>query len=126
MNNNQLKGKSILIADDEDYVRQHLAKHLENLGLTIYQAGSGDEALILAENEPSLIILDVKMPNLDGIQTTRRLKENGKTRAIPVILLSAMVRNGEVSEGMAAGASGYLLKPITFARLLDSIKEYIG
>ena len=126
MNESEWNGKSIIIADDEEYVRHYLAKRLDDMGLTVYQAGTGYEVLELAGRFPNLILMDVKMPRLDGLETTRRLKGDERTRGIPVLLLSAMAQNEEVAEGMASGADGYVMKPITFDRLMDSVRKHIG
>jgi CheY-like chemotaxis protein len=125
MNQTDFKGKSILIADDEEYVRHHLAKKLKSMGLRVFEAGTGMEVLSLAVEHPDLIIMDVKMPVLDGLETARRLKKDNSTRGIPVVLLSAMAQQAEVDLGMATGADEYVMKPITFNRLMDSIRTFI-
>jgi CheY-like chemotaxis protein len=125
MNQTDFKGKSILIADDEEYVRHHLAKKLKSMGLRVIEAGTGMEVLSLAGEHPDLIIMDVKMPVLDGLETARRLKKDNSTRGIPVVLLSAMAQQAEVDLGMATGADEYVMKPITFNRLMDSIRTFI-
>jgi CheY-like chemotaxis protein len=125
MNQTEFNGKSILIADDEEYVRHHLAKKLKSMGLRVFEAGTGMEVLNLAGEHPDLIIMDVKMPVLDGLETARRLKSDHSTRGIPVVLLSAMAQQAEVDRGMATGADEYVMKPITFNRLMDSIRTFI-
>lgn len=125
MNQSEFNGKSILIADDEEYIRHHLAKKLKNMGLMVYEAGTGMEVLHLADNHPDLIIMDVKMPVLDGLETARRLKNDDSTRRIPLVLLSAMAQKEEVALGMATGADEYVMKPVTFNRLMNSIREFI-
>jgi len=125
MNQTEFNGKSILIADDEEYVRHHLAKKLKSMGLRVFEAGTGMEVLNLAGEHPDLIIMDVKMPILDGLETARRLKGDNSTRGIPVVLLSAMAQQTEVDRGMATGADEYVMKPITFNRLMDSIRTFI-
>jgi CheY-like chemotaxis protein len=125
MNQTEFNGKSILIADDEEYVRHHLAKKLKSMGLRVFEAGTGMEVLNLAAEHPDLIIMDVKMPVLDGLETARRLKSDHSTRGIPVVLLSAMAQQAEVDRGMATGADEYVMKPITFNRLMDSIRTFI-
>ena len=118
-------GKSILIADDEAYVRVHLAKRLTGLGLEVLQAGTGEEVLDLAKRVPDLIVMDVKMPILDGLETARRLKSDPGTSLIPVVLLSAKASRDEVAEGIAAGADDYVAKPVTFGQILTTIRRNI-
>ena len=125
MEQREFNGKSILIADDEEFVRHHLAKKLSSMGLQVLEAGTGREVLELAAQQPNLIIMDVKMPVLDGLETARMLKTENRTQTIPVVLLSAMAKREEVSRGMASGADEYVVKPVTFNRLMKSIREHI-
>lgn len=125
MKQSEFNGKSIIIADDEEYIRHHLAKKLKSMGLRVYEAGTGVEVLNLADNHPNLIIMDVKMPLLDGLETARRLKNDVSTRSIPLVLLSAMAQKEEIARGMASGADEYVMKPVTFSRLMESIREFI-
>ena len=96
------------------------------MGLRVLQAGTGTEVLGLTDEGMDLIIMDVRMPDLDGLETSRRLKGDEKTRKIPVVLLSAMAQQEEVTRGLAAGADEYIMKPITFERLLESIRKHLG
>ena len=121
MDKSHFTGKCILIADDEEYVRNHLAKRLTLLGLNVLQAGTGTEVLELSARSPDLIIMDVRMPVLDGLDTARQLKSNPETSGIPVVLLSAMAQQAEVARGLANGANEYVVKPGTFNRILESI-----
>ena len=119
-------GRTILIADDEDYIRHHISRRLSLLGLRVLQAGTGEEVLSLVNEKPDLIVMDIRMPVLDGLETLRRLKDDGGTRSIPVVLLSAMAQQGEIALGLSAGADEYVMKPITFDRLLESINRYLA
>jgi len=121
----EFQGRSILIADDEDYVRLHLSRRLTAMGLTVFQAGTGQEVLDLATRGPDLIIMDVKMPILDGLETARRLKSDLGTRAIPLVLLSAMAQRDEITRGLETGAEEYVAKPVTFERLMESVRKHI-
>ncbi|MCG8452533.1 MAG: response regulator [Spirochaetales bacterium] len=123
--NCQVNKKKLVIADDEEYIRRHLAKKLAAMGLDVYQAGTGQEVLALAADAPDLIVMDVKMPGMDGLETTRHLKENVHTQHIPVVLLSAMAQPDEVSRGLDAGAVEYVMKPVTFNRLLQTIRSHL-
>jgi len=125
MKQTSFDGKHILIADDEEYVRNHLAKRMDGMGLVVSQAGTGQEVLNLALDGPDLIIMDVKMPVLDGLETARRLKTDNQTRNIPVVLLSAMAQQEEVEKGLATGADEYVMKPVTFDRLMESVRRHL-
>jgi CheY-like chemotaxis protein len=119
-------GKSIIIADDEEYIRSHIAKKLEGMGLTVLQAGTGEEVLNLAEGHPDMIVMDVRMPILDGLETARRLKSSADHSGIPIVLLSALAPRDEIRTAPGAGADEYVMKPITFSRLMESIRRYLG
>src|SRR5512139_3484459 len=83
-------GHKILVVDDEEPIRDLLTGFLEGQGHTVVLASNGKGALLLAEKEsPHLIVLDVRMPGLDGIETCAALRANEKTRAIPIILATA-------------------------------------
>ena len=122
---NQLAGKIVLIADDEEYLRHHLARKMADFGLVVHQAGTGEEVIRLAELQPDLIIMDVKMPVLDGLETVKRLKSLERTASIPVLLLSAMAQEDKVAVALAVGAVEYVVKPITFDRLMDSVRTHL-
>ncbi len=126
MEDTGFKGKTILIADDEEYVRHHISKRLASLDLKVLQAGSGEEVLDLVKEHPHLIIMDVRMPVLDGLETLRRLKDDEETAGIPVVLLSALGQQDGIRMDLAAGADEYVMKPITFERLLESIRHHLG
>lgn len=120
-----LRGRTILIADDEEYVRHHLSRRLETLGLRVLQARTGEDVLNQVNDGLHLIVMDVRMPVMDGLETLRRLREKESTAAVPVVLLSAMARQGEIQMGKAADADEYIMKPITFDRLLESIRRHL-
>jgi len=115
----------VLVADDDKDILQLLRLRLELLGYAVVQAVNGVEALELArEQEPSLAILDVMMPGLDGLEVVRQLRA-GNSR-IPVILLTARIQESDVSAGIAAGADAYLGKPFDAADLRDKVHELLA
>lgn len=120
-----LEGKTILIADDEDFIRRHITRRLESYGMKPLEAGEGPAVLELVKQKPDIILLDVKMPGLDGLSVTRLLKKDPSTASIPVILLSARAQKEDISAGLAAGAVAYLTKPVTFSQILDKITEIL-
>ena len=126
MNDEGLEGKSVLIADDEEYIRKHIAKGLRSRGLNVLEAGTGDEVLELVARGPQVIIMDVQMPGLDGLTVARRLKEESPTAAIPLILLSARAQDSDIELGYAVGADYYLTKPVTFSQILGALKEALN
>jgi len=120
-----MKIKKILVADDEDLVRSYIEKKLAKLGYTVLVAKDGEEALKQAFlNIPDIILLDVKMPKINGIEACKRIKSDERTRHIPVIMLSAKAQSSEINEGIEAGADRYLCKPIGFPDILREVRAY--
>ena len=120
-----MKIKKILVADDEDLVRSYIEKKLAKLGYTVLTAKDGEEALEKAfSNIPDIILLDVKMPKLNGIEACKKIKSYESTRHIPVIMLSAKAQSSEINEGIEAGADKYLCKPIGFPDILKEVRAY--
>ncbi len=103
----------ILVVDDEPYVLLALHEVLAALPASIQEAQDGEEALRLARDEhPDLILLDVKMPDMDGFQVIEKLKQDPATAGIPVVFLSALGGSKEKLRGLELGAEDYLVKPI--------------
>jgi len=117
---------SILIADDDPDILLLLSVYFERAGYEVAQARNGSEALQLApEQLPSIAMLDVTMPGLDGFEVTRALRENAATRSMPVILLTARAQATDVAQGMAAGADEYVKKPFEAADLIDRVERLL-
>ncbi len=115
---------SILIVDDEPMTRNLLRLMLERAGFRILEAEDGLQALkVVAAQSPDLLILDVMMPNMDGITVCETLRAEAETAVLPVILLSARTSSEAVRLGLAAGADRYLSKPISREELIRNIHE---
>jgi signal transduction histidine kinase/CheY-like chemotaxis protein len=113
--------KTVLIVDDDEGVREILAFELKPHGLKILQASDGREGLKVARAEkPDAILLDVLMPNLDGWQTLRALKESPETRSIPVVILSVVDNR---AFGISLGAVEHLVKPVDRPALLLALSR---
>jgi len=101
----------ILIVDDEENIRFVLKYNLELDGHSVIEAKHGEEALGHARSEIDLILLDVMMPVMNGIETCKRLKADPDTRDIPIIMLTAKSQLVDIEEAFRAGADDYLTKP---------------
>jgi two-component system alkaline phosphatase synthesis response regulator PhoP len=114
--------QKILIADDERDIIDFLRYNLEKEGFDVLTARNGAEAVTLAKKNPNLILLDMMMPEMDGMEAMRVLKKNSATAKIPVIFLTA--RGSEVDEvvGLELGADDYIIKPISIPKLMARIK----
>src|SRR4051794_25172167 len=116
--------KTILIVDDEEYMRRLLQHHLVRAGYLTASAGNGVEAVAKAASEaPDLVILDLMMAEMDGLTALKRLKENGATRDIPVIVITANGHSVTRQESESAGAAGFFTKPFSPTLLLVEIKR---
>jgi len=106
-------GEKILVVDDEPHLRKLLHRYLSHAGYTIGLAGDGLEALELVRQQiPDLVITDVNMPNMNGLELTRRLRTSHKTARIPILMLSANKQESDVLEGYAQGVDDYVGKPV--------------
>ncbi|OIR18896.1 response regulator PleD [mine drainage metagenome] len=117
----------ILVVDDQPINVQLLKRKLEREGLAVVAAYNGVEALAsVAKDKPDLILLDVMMPDMDGIEVCQRLQSNEDTRSIPVIFITARTSKEGKLEGLGAGAVDYITKPIdldeTFARVQTQLR----
>lgn len=118
---------SVLVVDDEPMTRNLLRMILSYAGHKIYEADDGFDALDkIEQHAPDLVILDVMMPNMDGIDVCKAVRGNEATAALPVIMLSAHSHPDSVQASMAAGANRYLTKPISRKDLLAQIDEVMG
>ncbi len=116
----------ILVVDDVEDNREIVRARLESQGFTVATAEDGEAALAaVAANPPDLILLDVMMPNLDGIETVKRLKADAALPFIPVILLTAKSDSKDVVAGLDAGADEYLTKPFDHGALLARVKAML-
>lgn len=118
--------KKILIIDDDGGMRLALRRLLEGSGYEVIEAEGGIDGIYRAKQEtPDLILLDVAMPELDGIEVCKRIKEIENLRKIPIIMLSSMTDRELVVIAIKEGASDYLAKPVKKRELLDKINTYL-
>jgi len=116
----------LLIADDEQAVRALVHVTLEGDDYEILEAADGLEALEVARDEsPSLVLLDIMMPRLDGLEVCRQLKSDPDTRDIVVVMLTAQAqdRDRDRDQGLAAGADDYFIKPFSPLALLNMVER---
>ena len=106
--------EKLLIVEDEEATRETWAEFFQNTGYTVYQAGDGQEGLNVARQErPDLILLDLRLPRLDGYQVCQRLKGDPLTAGIPIIMITAFLTEpSDTVRGIEYGADDYLNKPV--------------
>ena len=114
----------ILVVDDNETNRDILVTRLEAHGYQTLQAADGEEALRgVAQHRPDLVLLDVMMPNLDGVEACRRLKSDRTVAFTPVILVTAKATTQDIVAGLDAGADEYLTKPVDQAALVARVRS---
>ena len=116
--------KSVLIADDERSIRLLVRATIESDAYTIAEASNGDQAWqLIKELRPDLVLLDVQMPGLSGLEVTRAVRGDPSLAGTSVILLTANVAQADVEAGLAAGAALYLTKPFSPLELLTVLEK---
>ncbi|NVO55249.1 phosphate regulon transcriptional regulator PhoB [Rhodobacteraceae bacterium B1Z28] len=117
---------TVLVVEDEPAQREVLAYNLEAEGFRVSKAASGDEAMLLVdEDSPDIIVLDWMMPNLSGIEVCRRLKIRPDTRSIPIIMLSARSEEVDKVRGLETGADDYVVKPYSIVELMARVRSQL-
>jgi CheY-like chemotaxis protein len=119
--------RNVLVVDDDPLIREVLTTVLDLEELRVSTAPDGASALaMVAHDRPDVVICDVMMPGMDGLEVCRRLKADPATATIPVVLLTARDRPEDHEAGAAAGCDAYLTKPFSPLRLIDVIGEVRG
>ena len=121
-----LMGSRILVVDDEPDVLELVVFHLEKEAYRVDVADTGDRALMMArENLPSLLVLDLMLPGINGLEICRLLKRDPKTRDIPILMLTARAAEENRIKGLELGAHDYVTKPFSPRELVLRIKNLL-
>jgi CheY-like chemotaxis protein len=120
-------GKRVLIVDDDVRNVFSITSVLEDHGMDVSFAENGKDALRLLEENPQvdLVLMDVMMPEMDGYETTRRIREQEALKVIPIIALTAKAMKGDREKCIAAGASDYITKPVDPEQLLSLMRVWL-
>jgi CheY-like chemotaxis protein len=111
-----------LVVDDSAVIRELIAVNLQLEGFVVTTAGDGESAVELAvELQPDVITLDVMMPRMNGFETVVRLREEQRTRDIPVVMVTGRAQAADVSRGEEVGVDAYLTKPFEPAELIEVV-----
>jgi CheY-like chemotaxis protein len=117
--------KSVLVVEDNADNRTLMMDLLISMNYDVFEAPDGEQGVRLAlEKKPSLILMDLSLPEKDGWQAARELKADLETAQIPIIALTAHAMTGDRERALEAGCDDYLVKPINLAELIDKIKGY--
>jgi DNA-binding response OmpR family regulator len=128
------QSRKVLVAEDEPDIRRLITYSLQFAGYTVIQAVNGEEAIEQAEKEqPDLILLDVRMPKMNGYEACEVLKAQDSTKDIPIAFLSARGQETEIKHGLELGAEEYILKPFApdelykrVTAMLDRLSRQMG
>jgi two-component system cell cycle response regulator DivK len=120
-------GKSILIVEDNELNMKLFHDLLDAHGYRTIQTRNGLDALALArEHQPSLILMDIQLPEVSGLEVTKWLKEDDELRSIPVIAVTAFAMKGDEERIRSGGCEAYVSKPISVMTFLDTVRRFIG
>ncbi|GAB7027975.1 response regulator transcription factor [Geotalea toluenoxydans] len=119
--------KKILIVEDEESLLKLESILLSSKGYSVVGVMDGKAALEEVKvNRPDLVVLDVMLPEMDGFEVCRHIKENPETSSIPVVMLTAKKSNNDVERGKQAGAEAYITKPFKSAKVIEVIEGLIS
>ncbi len=122
-----LVGKPVLVVDDDVRNIFALSSVLERRGMKVVSATTGQEAMALLDSTPevSIVLMDIMMPEMDGYQTIKYIRQNPKHRRLPIIALTAKAMKGDREKCLEAGASEYLAKPVNTEQLLSALRMWL-
>ena len=117
---------TVLVVEDEDALATLLQYNLEKEGYRVIQAGDGEEALILVQEElPDLVVLDWMLPKVSGIEVCRRLRQRPESRNLPILMLTARGEESDRVRGLDTGADDYVVKPFAMSELTARIRAVL-
>ena len=118
--------KKILAVEDDTIIMNLIVILLERAGYEVIKAASAEEGISLAKTlAPDLILMDVALPGLDGLEATRLLKGAEKTSGIPVIALTAQAMKEDIDNAFRAGCDGFIVKPISTVGFLEQVARFL-
>lgn len=120
-------GKTVLIVEDNELNMKLFHDLLEAHGYATLQTRDGMEALKIARQEkPDLILMDIQLPEVSGLEVTKWIKEDDDLKRIPVIAVTAFAMKGDEEKIREGGCEDYIAKPISIAKFLDTVKRYLS
>lgn len=117
---------NVLVVDDDEDIRDIVSLRLGVVGHLVRQASNGDECMnAIRAERPDIILLDIQMPRMNGIDVCRQVKANPDYSLIPVLLLTARGQESDVSKGFDAGADDYIVKPFSLQELQSRVERFL-
>ena len=119
--------KCILVVEDQADNRRILRDMLSNAGYELVEAESGEEALTAVEaHRPDLILMDIQLPEVSGLEVTKWLKDDPELKTIPVVAVTAFAMKGDEERIREGGCEAYLSKPISVGKFIETIRHFLG
>ena len=120
-----MTGRKVVVVEDNELNMKLFREVLESSGYRMLEAGTGERAVALTtEHRPDLVLMDIHLPDIDGVEALRILRADERTASVPVVALTAQAMEGDRERFLAAGFDGYLSKPVNIADLLDAVRSY--
>jgi two-component system cell cycle response regulator DivK len=120
-----MAGEQILVVEDNEKNMKLFRDVLQASGYRTLEATTGRHAIELAaEQAPDLVLMDIQLPDIDGVEALGRLRADERTASIPVVALTAQAMHGDREHFLAAGFDGYLSKPVNIVELVATVKQY--
>jgi CheY-like chemotaxis protein len=118
-------GERVLIVEDNEKNMKLVRDVLQATGYSTLEATTGEEAIELSLSQaPALVLMDVQLPGIDGVEALERLRQNERTASIPVLALTAQAMSGDRERFLEAGFDGYLAKPVDIGELIEAVREH--
>ena len=119
--------KTVLVVEDNELNMKLFHDLLEGIGYNIVETRNGLEAIELArKHRPDLILMDIQLPEVSGLEVTKWIKEDDDLRAIPVIAVTAFAMKGDEERIRQGGCEAYLSKPISVTKFIETVRSYLG
>jgi CheY-like chemotaxis protein len=123
----EMASRHVLVVEDNEKNMKLVRDLLQARGYATLEATTGEDAVELAQShEPALVLMDVQLPGIDGLEALRRLRQDELTASIPVLAVTAQAMSGDRERFLEAGFDGYLSKPIDVAELIHVVDEHCG
>jgi two-component system, cell cycle response regulator DivK len=120
-----MPGERVLIVEDNEKNMKLVRDVLQATGYSTLEATTGEEAIELSLSQaPALVLMDVQLPGIDGVEALERLRQNERTASIPVLALTAQAMSGDRERFLEAGFDGYLAKPVDVRELIEAVREH--
>ena len=120
-----MAGERVLVVEDNEKNMKLFRDVLQATGYSTLEAMSGEDAVELAlSHEPALVLMDVQLPGIDGVEALARLRRDERTASIPVVALTAQAMSGDRERFLDVGFDGYLAKPVDVAQLVQVVREH--